>query len=71
MELGDYHRGFVEEFGLIHGDVDPARLEDEDYFNRSAILHGMMKRPFGQKDTAKVFMIVMFLVAARELSDPD
>lgn len=62
--LGDYHFGFVKTFGLIHEDVDPKRLSDEDYFNRHAILHGQMKRSYGPKDSAKMFMAIMFLVLA-------
>jgi hypothetical protein len=70
-KLNSYCEGFVESFGLIHQDVDATRIEDEDYFNRSAILHGMMRRPYGPKDTAKVFMVLMFLVFAVDDSGKD
>ncbi len=61
-ELSTYAKGFVKTFGLIHEDVDMSRLEDQDYFNRAAILHGLMRRNFGLKDSAKVYMLLMFLV---------
>ncbi|MCA9109534.1 MAG: hypothetical protein KDA52_06285 [Planctomycetaceae bacterium] len=72
-ELSHYSKGFVEEFGLIHQDVDPECLEDDDYFNRSAILHGLMRRGYGPKDTAKTFMALMFLVFAfdEEVATPE
>lgn len=68
--IKSYHRGFIESFGLLHADVDTERLEDEDYFNRSAIVHGMMKRSYGVKDSSKVFMALMFLMLAREEEKP-
>ena len=68
-KLNNYCQGFVEAFGLIHHDVDASRVEDEDYFNRSAILHGMMRRAYEPKDTAKIFMVLMFLVFAIDESD--
>jgi hypothetical protein len=58
----------VEEFGLIQKYVDMTRLDDEDCFNRAAIVHGQMRRAYGPKDSAKVFMVLMFLVFAREES---
>ena len=64
VRLSLYCKGFVDSFGLIHDDVDPSRLEDQDYFNRSAIVHGLMRRGFGPKDSAKAFMALMFLVFA-------
>jgi hypothetical protein len=60
--LSGFAKRFVETFGLIHEDIDPRRLADEDYFNRAAILHGQMRRRYGPKDSAKVFMLLMFLV---------
>jgi hypothetical protein len=62
--LSTFCRGFVADFGLIHGDVDPTSLEDENYFNRAAILHGRMRRSYGPKDSAKTFMVILFLVFA-------
>lgn len=64
--LNHYCEGFVDAFGLIHHNVDTARVEDEDYFNRSAIVHGMMRRGYGPKDSAKTFMALMFVVFALE-----
>jgi hypothetical protein len=64
--LNHYCEGFVDSFGLIHHDVDTSRVEDEDYFNRSAILHGMMRRSYSSKDSAKTFMTLMFVVFALE-----
>lgn len=61
-ELRRFEKEFVETFGSIHKDIEPDRLEDENYFNRAAILHGQMRRKYGPKDSAKVFMILMFLV---------
>jgi hypothetical protein len=60
--LSRFASGFVEVFGSIQEDIDPTRLADEDYFNRHAILHGKMRREYGPKDSAKVFMVLMFLV---------
>jgi hypothetical protein len=65
----DFCKGFVSSFGLIHEDVDPSKLENPDYFNRSAIVHGMMRRGYGPKDSAKAFMAIMFIVFA--MDDPD
>lgn len=60
--LSRFANGFVEVFGSIQEDIDPARLDDKDYFNRHAILHGKMRREYGPQDSAKVFMVLMFLV---------
>ncbi len=60
--LRRFASGFVEVFGSLQENIDPTRLDDEDYFNRHAILHGKMRREYGPKDSAKVFMILMFLV---------
>lgn len=70
IRLTSYCKGFVDSFGLIHEDVDPARVEDEDYFNRSAILHGLMRRSYGPKDSAKTFMALMFVVFAFDDGNP-
>jgi hypothetical protein len=61
-ELKDFARAFVGFFGELQHDVDPSRLMDEDYLNRHAVLHGRMQRPYGPKDSAKLFMALMFLV---------
>jgi hypothetical protein len=62
--LNHYCEGFVESFGVIHRDFEPERSEDEDYFNRHAILHGLMRRSYGPKDSAKAFILLMFIVFA-------
>jgi len=63
-KLGVYHSGFVQTFGLVHKDVAPQRLGDENYFNRNAFLHGQMRRRYGPKDSAKTFLLIMFVVFA-------
>lgn len=65
-KLNTFCEGFVDSFGLLQQQVDVTRLEDCDYFNRHAILHGMMRRSYGPKDTEKVFMVLMFLIFAYE-----
>ena len=42
----------------------PVRVVEEDYFNRSAIIHGMMRCSYGPKDSTKASMAFMFLVFA-------
>jgi len=63
-QLTHYSKGFVEAFGVIQMHFDPKRAEDEDYFNRNAILHGLMRRSYGPKDSAKTFMGLMFVTFA-------
>jgi hypothetical protein len=67
--LTEFASRFVQQFGLIHEDVDAGRLEDPEYFNRSAILHGLMRRAFGPKDCAKTLMVLLFLVFAYAQGD--
>jgi hypothetical protein len=64
-ELNDFCKEFLNAFGSLQQDVDYARLADEDYFNRSAIVHGLMKRAMGIKDSAKCLMAIYFLFNAR------
>jgi hypothetical protein len=52
-KLGVYHSGFVQTFGLVHKNVTPQRLGDENYFNRNAFLHGQMRRSYSPEDSAK------------------
>ena len=61
-DLVQFSNRFVQQFGSIHGDVDPRRLADEDYFNRAAIVHGQMQRSYGPKDSAKALMALLFVV---------
>lgn len=67
--LSHFAKSFVETSGLIHEDTDRRRLGDEDYFNRAAILHGQIRRGYGPKDLAKVFMLLMFLVFGLECNE--
>jgi len=53
---------FVQTFGSLQEDPDPARLSDEDYWNRHAIVHGMMRRRMGAMDSAKCLMAISFLL---------
>lgn len=41
-------------------------LADEDYWNRHAIVHGLMQRAMGVKDSAKCLMAINFLFFARK-----
>jgi hypothetical protein len=68
-ELVDYCNDFVQTFGCLQKDPDHSRLADEDYWNRHGILHGMMKRPMGPKDSAKCLMAIGFLFSARKEVD--
>jgi hypothetical protein len=61
-DLENYHKRFVQEFGSVQSDVDDARLTDENYWNRHAILHGRMQRSMGRKDSAKCLMAILFLI---------
>lgn len=64
--IGLFAKQFVQSFGMIHEDVDPRRLNDQDYFNRSAVVHGCMRRSYGPLDSAKVQMLFMFLIFGAE-----
>jgi hypothetical protein len=61
-----YAKGFLQEFGLFQDNWDATRFGDEDYFNRHAILHGVMQRDYGQKDSAKAFMAILFICTSLE-----
>jgi hypothetical protein len=41
-------------------------LADENYWNRHAIVHGLMQRAMGLKDSAKCLMALNFLFFARK-----
>jgi hypothetical protein len=62
--LERFHKGFVQTFGSLQEDPNMRRLSDENYWNRHAILHGMMKRSMGEKDSAKCLMAIAFLICA-------
>ncbi len=65
-DLENYCRAFVQTFGSLQNDPDKGRLTDEDYWNRHAIVHGMMRRAMGVKDSAKCLMAINFLFFARK-----
>lgn len=56
---------FVSDFGSLQDNIVEARLHDEDYWCRHAILHGKMRRPMGIKDSAKCCMAMAFLIRNR------
>lgn len=60
--LAPFAKDFVASFGIVHEDIEPKSLGDENYFNRAAILHGKMRRSFGPKDSAKIRLLLMFLI---------
>jgi hypothetical protein len=64
VDIEEFSRQFVETFGSLQADVDANRLGDEDYWNRHAIMHGMMLREMGPKDSAKTLMAIAFLIFA-------
>lgn len=67
-----FNSKFVEKVGSLQEDTDKTRLEDENYWNRHAILHGLMNRPMGIKDSSKCLAAMKFLIFAREeLGPPD
>ncbi len=65
-DLRDYCSAFVQTFGSLQEDSDQNKLTDEDYWNRHAIVHGMMRRAMGMKDSAKCLMAISFLFSARK-----
>ena len=62
--LERFHKEFVEAFGSLQEEPQMTRLSDENYWNRHAIVHGMMKRSMGEKDSAKCLMAIAFLIFA-------
>jgi hypothetical protein len=69
--LSSYCEDFVQAFGSLQEDPDPKLLTEEDYWNRHAIVHGMMKRAMGWKDSAKCLMAINFLLFARTDTDAE
>lgn len=63
--LSSLGRQFANDFGSLQDTIVPARLHDEDYWCRHAILHGKMRRPMGIKDSAKCCMAMAFLIRNR------
>jgi hypothetical protein len=60
--LSSLGQEFVSDFGSLQNKIEDARLQDEDYWCRHAILHGKMRRPMGIKDSAKCCMALAFLI---------
>jgi hypothetical protein len=65
-DLRPYCEAFVQVFGCLQEDCDLSRLADEDYWNRHAIVHGLMQRAMGIKDSAKCLMALQFLFLAQQ-----
>ncbi len=65
-DLTEYCSAFVQLFGSLQKDIDQKRLTDVNYWNRHAIVHGMMRRAMGMKDSAKCLMAINFLFSARK-----
>jgi hypothetical protein len=65
-DLEGYCESFVQTFGSLQEDPDRRSLADENYWNRHAIVHGMMERAMGAKDSAKCLMAIEFLIFARK-----
>ncbi len=65
-DLEGYCESFVQTFGSLQENPDRSSLADENYWNRHAIVHGMMERAMGIKDSAKCLMAIEFLIFARK-----
>jgi hypothetical protein len=65
-DLVSYCESFVQAFGSLQEDPDQGSLADENYWNRHAIVHGLMQRAMGVKDSAKCLMAINFLFFARK-----
>jgi hypothetical protein len=65
-DLENYCESFVQTFGSLQEDPQIALLANEDYWNRHAIVHGLMQRAMGIKDSAKCLMAISFLFFARK-----
>ena len=65
-DLKEYCEAFVKSFGSLQEQSDPKRFADEDYWNRHPVVHGLMQRPMGLKDSAKCLMALDFLFSARK-----
>ncbi|WP_254512804.1 hypothetical protein [Anatilimnocola floriformis] len=68
--LKEYHSAFVSDFGSLQHESNTAKVADENYWNRHAIVHGQMKRPMGAKDSAKCLMAISFVLSAKEEPKP-
>ncbi len=70
-DLASYCEDFVQAFGSLQEDPNQKRLADENYWNRHAIVHGLMQRAMGMKDSAKCLMAINFLFFARKEEEGD
>lgn len=68
-KISSYCKTFIQAFGSLQEDPNQNALSDEDYWNRHAIIHGLMQRPMGIKDSSKCLMAINFLLFAREDAD--
>lgn len=68
-DLASYCESFVQAFGSLQEDPDQNLLADDNYWNRHAIVHGLVQRPMGPKDSAKCLMAINFLLFARKEED--
>ncbi len=68
-DLANYCNDFVQAFGSLQENPDQKLLADENYWNRHAIVHGLMERAMGMKDSAKCLMAINFLFFARKEED--
>jgi hypothetical protein len=65
-DLVSYCESFVQAFGSLQEDPNQGALADDNYWNRHAIVHGLMQRAMGVKDSAKCLMAISFLFFARK-----
>ncbi len=70
-DLASYCEAFVQAFGSLQEDPDQKALADENYWNRHAIVHGLMPRAMDVKDSAKCLMAINFLFFARKEEEED
>jgi hypothetical protein len=70
-DLVKYCKDFVQAFGSLQEDPDQKALSDKNYWNRHAIVHGLMQRAMGVKDSAKCLMAINFLFFARKEEEQD
>jgi len=62
--IQQFCKRFIAQFGSLQEDCQANRLADEDYWNRHAIVHGLMRRSMGLKDAGKCLMALGFLIYA-------
>jgi hypothetical protein len=67
--LDGYYDDFVQAVGVLQADVRPDLFSNPEYWNRHAIVHGLMEREMGPKDSAKCLMAIGFILAAAQARD--